>query len=69
MTYRSPSKFLFASALLLCPIITASAADPSGQLKQTLEDIDVGNRWFYNDWEAAKAAAQKSKKPILALFR
>jgi len=39
------------------------------ELKDTLQDIDVGDRWTYNDWESAKAAAAKSKKPILALFR
>ena len=39
------------------------------KLQSTLEDVDVGLRWSYNDWDSAKAAAAKSKKPILALFR
>ena len=41
----------------------------SQELKQTLQDLAVGDRWLYNDWDSAKAAAAKSKKPILALFR
>ena len=39
------------------------------ELRNTLEDLDVGQRWTYNDWDAAQRAAAKSKKPILALFR
>jgi len=41
----------------------------SQELKKTLQDFAVGERWSYNDWDSAKAAAAKSKKPILALFR
>ena len=38
-------------------------------LRESLEDLDVGSHWHYNDWEGAKAVAQRERKPILALFR
>lgn len=46
-----------------------TSASTAQELRDKLKDIDVGERWSYNDWESAKAAAAKSKKPILALFR
>ena len=55
--------FVFSIA---CLTVGLAQAD---ELKQTLKDLDVGERWAYNDWESAKSAAAKSKKPILALFR
>ena len=58
--------------VVVCFVVTllSSVAAVSAQsLQETLEDTLVGERWQYNDWEAAKAAAAKSKKPILALFR
>ena len=39
------------------------------ELQDTLKDLEVGQRWTYNDWDSAQNAAAKSKKPILALFR
>lgn len=47
----------------------STAQDSSSNLKSVLEDVDVGDRWSYNDWESARTAALLSKKPILALFR
>lgn len=38
-------------------------------LQESLDDLEVGDRWEYNEWEAAQAAAAESGKPILALFR
>ena len=32
-------------------------------------ELLLGGGWQYNDWEAAKTAAAKSKNPIFALFR
>ena len=56
--------------LVACLFVGLSSGNCFGQsLQKTLEDFDVGDRWEYNDWEAAKAAAAKSGKPILALFR
>lgn len=61
-------QLLLATGSLFALAVVASAEEPS-VLQHTLEDVDVGDRWYYNDWESAKAAAQVSKKPILALFR
>ena len=38
-------------------------------LQEELSDLEVGNHWRYNDWEGARAAAEKEKKPIFVLFR
>ena len=51
-------------------VVTLLGVSALGQeLRTALKDLDVGSRWQYNDWEAAQAAANRSKKPILALFR
>ena len=55
-------------ALLLIGLLSLPARGQL-QIKKDLEDHAVGDRWTYNDWDSAKAAAAKSKKPILALFR
>ena len=56
--------------LAACFAVGLGSVNCFGQsLQETLDDIDVGDRWEYNDWDAAKAAAAKSGKPILALFR
>ena len=58
------------SLTLPCLLIACLARESHSQsLQEALEDLDVGDRWQYNDWDAAKAAAAKSRKPILALFR
>lgn len=57
----------FFTTTVMCLSITS--VSHSQELKKTLEDTEVGDRWSYNDWDSAKAAAAKSKKPILALFR
>jgi hypothetical protein len=55
------------AAIVLWSTIASTAL--AQDLKDTLNDIDVGARWSYDDWDSVKAAAAKSKKPILALFR
>ena len=52
-------------------VLLGSINFASGQLpiQKELDDLNVSDRWSYNDWDAAQAAAAKSKKPILALFR
>jgi hypothetical protein len=57
------------SLLPVCVLLVFTTIAAGQELKESLKDIDVGDRWSYNDWESAKAAASKSKKPILALFR
>ena len=56
---------------MACLLVGLLSVTAHGQLqiKKDLEDNAVGDRWSYNDWDSAKAAAAKSKKPILALFR
>ena len=42
----------------------------SGQpLREILVDEDPGERWIYDDFDAAAARAKAEKKPIFALFR
>lgn len=56
-----------AMAIGLWLAISYSAS--AEELRDTLKDLEVGQRWAYNDWDSAQSAAAKSKKPILALFR
>ena len=59
---------LFTPCLLL--FLGLSPGTSHGQsLQSALDDVDVGDRWKYNDWDAARDAAEASGKPILALFR
>lgn len=74
MLHRTFDRWLYVLGIALaisCTTSTVSQAQTPDKLslKATLEDEKVGARWSYNDWDAAKAAAAKSKKPILALFR
>ena len=48
-------RFLLAIAVL--GVVSASSY---GQpLQDALEDLEVGDRWEYNDWEAASAGGQR----------
>ncbi len=49
----------------LCPCGSASGQS----LQESLDDLDVGEHWRYNDWNGAREAAAHEKKPIFALFR
>ena len=49
--------------------LAVAAPAASETLQQSLGDLDVHQRWEYNDWQSAKAASIQSKKPIFALFR
>ena len=64
---KTKSRMKWCVAMGLWSAISSAAL--AQELRDTLKDIDVGERWSYNDWDSAKAAAAKSKKPILALFR
>ena len=59
----------FSNSVVLICFMAVPASAFGQELRTTLKDLDVGTRWQYNDWEAARAAANRSKKPILALFR
>ena len=60
---------LFAAWLIVGGFFGPLASCLAQELQSTLEDLGVGQRWAYNDWDAVQRAAVKSKKPILALFR
>ena len=64
---NSKSAMRWLVAIGVWSSITSAAM--AQELHKTLKDIEVGERWSYDDWDSAKAAAAKSKKPILALFR
>ena len=50
-------------------IFGLAAPSDAQSLQKELSDLEVGNHWRYNDWEGAKAAAEKEQKPIFVLFR
>ena len=62
-------KSVMATVLTVGICCVATSRVSAQDLRNSLQDLEVGERWTYNDWESAKAAAAKSKKPILALFR
>lgn len=57
-----------AAAVCLLGGLTVRAQD-AADLRELLQDIELGERWFYNDVEAAFAQARATGKPVLALFR
>lgn len=67
MTMRIKPTLPYFTAIVAWLAVTTMCV--SQELKETLQDTGVGDRWTYNDWDSAKAAAAKTKKPILALFR
>ena len=60
---------------LLCALTTMTLVGLDARscfaqsLQESLDDLEVGDRWEYDEWESAQAAAVASGKPILALFR
>jgi hypothetical protein len=55
---------MFPTALL-----AFGAQDSNRQLQQSLKDTDVHPSWIYNDVAAGFAAAKKTGKPLLVVFR
>jgi hypothetical protein len=47
----------------------ASAANAQGSLQRRLGDVDIGEHWIYDDWNAARERALAVGKPIFAVFR
>lgn len=61
---------LFVGAALLAGLAATAAQDKSKDaLRGKLKDTDVHPSWIYDDVPAAIAAATKSGKPLLAVFR
>jgi hypothetical protein len=46
------------------------AADTKKEdLRKSLQDLELGGSWIYNDIEAGFAAARAAAKPLLVVFR
>jgi hypothetical protein len=61
---------LLAGSAVLIGLAATTAQEPSKEaLRRKLKDHDVHAGWIYDDLPAAIAAAQKSRKPLLAVFR
>lgn len=50
-------------------LVSAVFAQDGGDLRELLQDVELGNEWVYNDVDAAFARAKAVGKPVLALFR
>jgi hypothetical protein len=50
-------------------IALAAPARAEEALRDQLKDLDLDERWIYDDWPAARARAAREGKPIFALFR
>jgi hypothetical protein len=49
--------------------VPARAAEDKEDLRKALNDLDAGASWIYDDLESAFAAARKTAKPLLVVFR
>ena len=61
-------KTLIAGGALLVGLAAAQELSKQ-ELQKKLKDTDVHASWIYDDMPAAIAAASKSGKPLLAVFR
>ena len=62
---------LVLAALAAAPSNSARAEEGSGkdELRKSLKDFDAAASWVYDDLESGFAAARKSAKPLLVVFR
>ena len=63
------NKALFFITLALGAGAGMYALRGDDDLRSALGDDAPGSRWIYDDWNAAQQAAEKSGRPIFALFR
>lgn len=61
-------RFLVASLLWAALAAPPTFAD-DGTLRESLRDLEVGDRWVYSDWDAARERAKAAKKPLFVVFR
>ncbi len=65
----------FAGALGLCVVCMSSHAvaqeklTREQQVRKDLKDFAENDAWFYDDLEAAKKEAVRSKRPLVIVFR
>jgi len=62
---------LALAVVAAAPTASARAQEGSGkeELRKTLKDLDDAASWVYDDLESGFAAARKSAKPLLVVFR
>ena len=62
---------LALAALGAAATATARAAEDSvkEELRKSLKDFDEAASWVYDDLDSAFAAARKTAKPLLVVFR
>jgi hypothetical protein len=58
---------LFSISMLLWVSTVLTAQTPT--LQEQLKDVEVGDHWIYNDFQAAVAKAKSEGKPLFVLFR
>ena len=64
------SRILIVLTLVVAGSTTAgSSLRAQNILQDTLRDFRLGDAWIYDDWDAARALAEKNGKPIFAVFR
>lgn len=62
---------LMATSALAALLLAAAAPrlQQQSKLQQDLKDTAPGGNWVYNDINAGYAEANKTKKPMLVVFR
>ena len=63
------SLILFAGLALTATSTDETPAERGKRLKKELGDGAFGDRWIYEDVEAARAAARKQGKPLMVVAR
>jgi hypothetical protein len=58
-----------AWAIAAACLSLAAQDGPKEQLRIALKDNEVKGNWFYDDLPAGMAAAKKSGKPMMIVFR
>lgn len=62
---------LALAALGAVATVSAAAAENSGkdELRKSLQDLDEAASWVYDDVDSGFAAARRTAKPLLVVFR
>ena len=64
-----PASPVLVFGLLLSVAGTAPAQPGPDELRKKLGDLELVGKWFYDDLDGAEAAAKKTGKPLLIVFR
>lgn len=64
---------VWAYAILLASTLAAAAPrlgqDNNEALRKQLKDVDLAGRWIYDDVDRGFEEANRTKKPLLVVFR